>query len=604
MRRARHRALVGVSPVASERCRELGAGRRWSTQFCVPHDRQIEEVRMSDDLPSVPPPGSGAYRSVVLLLLAAAIAGAVLAGVSGLALRNPVVVDAALALLLASSALLGVAWAEATRAHPREPRIKIRDWQGGLGIVCVLGLTVALAARWSPPRPLSLAVVATVLALILAAAGVTGSAATYLAAVDPERLPEGPGLSRGARVLAWVLVAAALAVALAWAGVLGAVRALHLLVLALDTIVCCEFLFAARAASGPGRIFPSDVVVLSVLGSRANPLASAVDAAERQLGIDLRSTWALALVRRSAEPLVVGLLAIGWLSTSATVVGLEEQGLVEHLGVAVGRDPLAPGLHFHWPWPVDRVVRIPVQRVQTLHVGHEGEEKAGPENVLWAREHGEAEYTLLLGNGRDLIAVDAAVQFLVSDPRAWRYRCQNPAEALRAIAYRAVMKSTVGLTLTQALSENVSALAGQMRAVMQADADLLGLGISVVGFTVGGMHPPVLVATDYQAVVSAALSKTTATIDAQAYRNAMVPAAEADAVRSENVARAEGALAAAKAAGDAWSFRALESSFLAAPQEYRFRRRLEALESGLAGRHYTVLDARIQRDGGDLWLMK
>ncbi|HKC52066.1 MAG TPA: protease modulator HflK [Myxococcota bacterium] len=556
---------------------------------------------MPDIVPSATLPSSGAYRSVVLLLLAAAIAGAVLAGVGGLVLRNPVVVDAALALLLSSSALLGVAWAETTRADPREPRVRIRAFQGGIGIVCVLGLTVALAARWSPPRPLSLGVVAALLALIFAAAGASGAVAAYFTGVDPERLPEAPGLSRGARILAWVLVLAALAVALAWAGAFGALRTLHFLVLALDTIVCSEFLFVARP---PGRAFPSDVVVLSVLGSRANPLASAVDAAERQLGIDLRSTWALALVRRSAEPLAVGLLAIGWLSTAVTVVGLEERGLLERLGVAVGGDPLAPGLHFHWPWPVDRVVRIPVTRVQTLHVGHEGEEKPGPEDVLWAREHGEAEYTLLLGDGRDLIAVDAAVQFLVSDPRAWRYRCQNPAEALRAIAYRAVMKSTVGLTLAQALSENVAALARQMRVMMQADADSLGLGISVVGFTVGGMHPPVLVATDYQAVVSAALSKTTAAIDARAYRNALVPAAEAEAVTSQNVARADGALARAKAAGEAWSFKALESSFLAAPQEYRFRRRLEALESGLAGRHYTVLDARIQRDGGDLWLMK
>ncbi|MFI5316054.1 MAG: protease modulator HflK [Myxococcota bacterium] len=545
----------------------------------------------------------------MLLLLAAAFAGVWLAGVGGLALRNPVVVDAALAFLLATSALLGVAWAETRRAGPREPRFLLRELQGGIGVLCVLGLAVAGAARWSAPRwsaprPLSLEGVAAVLAMTLAAAGVTGSAAAYLATVDPERLPEAPGLSRGARLLAWVLVLAALAVALAWAGSPGAVRSLHFLVLAIDALVCGEFLLVARPAGAPRRAFPSDVVVLSVLGSRANPLASIVDTAERQLGIDLRSTWALALVRRSAEPLAVGLAAIGWLSTALTVVGLDEQGLVERLGVAVAGDPLAPGLHFHWPWPVDRIVRIPVRRVQTLHVGHEGEEKAGPEDVLWAREHGEAEYTLLLGDGRDLIAVDAAVQYLVSDPGAWRYRCQNPADALHAIAYRAVMKSTVGLTLAQALSENVAALAGQMRAMMQADADSLGLGVSVIGFTIGGMHPPVLVATDYQAVVSAALSKATAAIDAQAYRNAIVPAAEAETVTGENVARADGALARAKATGEAWSFRSLESSFRAAPQEYRFRRRLETLESGLAGRHYTVLDARIQRDGGDLWLMK
>jgi len=559
---------------------------------------------MSDDLPGVSPPSLGPYRSVLLLLLAAAIAGLFVAGVSGIALRNPVLVDAALALLLSGSALLGPAWGERRFAERGVGQIGLREVQAAIAIVCALGITAAFGARWGPQRPLSLGSLAAIAALLGAAAGVTASAGVYLAGVDPRRLPEGPGLSRGARVLAWILVLAALAVGLDWVGASRAVRGLHFLVLAVEAIVCVEFVLVARGAARPDRAFPSDVVVLAVLGSRANPLASAVDFAERQLGIDLRSTWALALVRRSAEPLAVALLALGWLCTSATVVGLEEQGLVERLGVPVAGDPLPPGLHLHWPWPIDRVVRIPVRRVQTLHVGHEGEEKAGPEDVLWAREHGEAEFTLLLGDGRDLIAIDAAVQYFVSDPRAWYYRSQNPADALRAIAYRAVMKSTVGRTLTQALSENVAALASQMRAMVQAEADSLELGVHVVDFTIGGMHPPVQVATDYQAVVSAALSKTTAAIEAQADRNTVVPAAEAAAVTAENVALADGALARAKAAGEAWSFRALESSFRAAPQEYRFRRRLEALESSLAGRHYTVLDARIQRDGGELWLTK
>jgi len=38
-----------------------------------------------------------------------------------------------------------------------------------------------------------------------------------------------------------------------------------------------------------------------------------------------------------------------------------------------------------------------------------------------------------------------------------------------------------------------------MRAAVQRDADTLGIGVDVLAFTVGGMHPPVLVAAAYQA---------------------------------------------------------------------------------------------------------
>ena len=104
---------------------------------------------------------------------------------------------------------------------------------------------------------------------------------------------------------------------------------------------------ASSRSSGPRtralETFPLDLGVLSALGNRTNVLASVLDAGERQLGIDLRSTWALTVVRRSLEPLVIGLCFVGWLSTSLTVVGVDEQGLVERLGVPVGGQPLRAG---------------------------------------------------------------------------------------------------------------------------------------------------------------------------------------------------------------------------------------------------------------------
>jgi len=451
----------------------------------------------------------------------------------------------------------------------------------------------------SPPTPLTAEIAAGV---CLVAAGLTATAASYLADIDVIRFPEGPGLCRGGRVITWMFLLAAASVGLAWFGQQTALQVLHFAILAVDAGVCLSLFIAKQPKTETFDGFPLDFGLLSALGSRPNILASVLDTGERQLGIDLRSTWALTVVRRSIEPLLIGLCLLAWLSTSLTVVGVQEQGLIERLGVPVEGKPLSPGLHLHYPWPVDQVFRIPVQRVQALQVGHEGQAGEGPENVLWAVEHAPNEYTLLLGNGRDLVTVDAAVQYRIADARAWRYHTQNPADALRAIAYRAVMRSTVNRTLDQALSQNLITLTEQMRAMVQHDADVMGLGVDIVGFTVGGMHPPVPVAPDYEAVVSAELGKVTSVVDAQAYLNQTVPAAEASAITSENTARADGAQALSLAAGEAWSFRTLESQYRAAPGEYFFRRRLETLEKGLVGRRYTVIDSRFQRDGGELWL--
>lgn len=476
---------------------------------------------------------------------------------------------------------------------------KMRETMAVLGAIA-LWCVLQVDTSGFPPYPVPATIA---IGLCLIAAGIAATAAKYLSDIDAAALPEAPGLRRGARVIAWIFLFAGLSIGLAWLNQRALLKTLYSLLLLVNATFCWGLWRAKGKREKDATVYPLDLSVLAALGSRSNIFGSLLDWSERRLGIDLRSTWALAVLRSSLEPLVLSLLLIGWLSTSFTVVGLEEQGLVERLGVPVGGEPLGAGLHLHLPWPIDKVFRIPVRRVQLIEVGHEGEEKPGPENVLWAVEHAPNEFTLLLGNGRDLITVDAGVQFRVRDAKAYRYSCQNPDQTLSAIAYRAVMRNTVNLTLSEALSQNVAILTSRMREMIQSEADSLGLGVEVLGFTVGGMHPPVAVAKDYQGVVSAEVKKVTAVVRAQVYRVRVLPEAEATALVAVNGAHAEGAEAMGKAAGEAWSFRTLESQYRASPNEYFFRRRLETLEKGLANRGFTLVDARFERDGGELWVI-
>jgi regulator of protease activity HflC (stomatin/prohibitin superfamily) len=599
------------------------------------------------------------YTSVIVLLLVAALLGMSVSFAGGMLLYNKVLLDVAVAQMISVGILLGVLarfferhrppaahiepaivvtadpganapGGEASLASEEAPAatgarrdpwiVKLRPWRemreqaipqllkaGHPRVICmVTGVAGALALALDlgridyvilPPVILEYAGIgiATVAAILSAVV------ARYLLNLDTAELPETRALGRAARVMCWLFCIAALSTVAEVFDQRPVIHVLHFAVVAILAAVTYALITTARSSPEAVEIFPVDLAPFAVLGSRPNLFASILDAGERQLGIDLRSTWALTVVRRTLEPLAICLLLLAWLSTSLTVVGLEEVGLVERTGVPVAGVPLEPGLHVHWPWPVDKVFRIPVKRVESLEIGHGGVESPGPENVLWAVAHAPNEFSLLLGNGRDLITVDAAVQYRVTDPHAWRYNCQNPAAALAALAYRAVMRNTVNRTLADALSENVAKLTGDMRSAVQRGADSLGLGVTVLDFTVGGMHPPVEVAPAYQAVVTAEIHKVTAVISANAYRNQVLPAAETYALVGSNAARAEGADALGRAAGEAWAFRTLEAQYHAAPEDYRFRRRLEALETGLMSRPFTVVDARYMRDGGELW---
>jgi regulator of protease activity HflC (stomatin/prohibitin superfamily) len=588
------------------------------------------------------------YRGAVVVIASATLLGAATAVLTGRAWGNPVFLDLAVTMTIATAVLAEIAIVQTARDRPTtwnelagalavsspapSPDVETQTatdlrslWTARLVAATTrltrwltrvrqsdrVGLRAAVigfGAMWGvtrfgnelyflPPRTAAIGFGTCVLAAAMAAV-----TTQYLAHIDSPRFPEAPGLARAARVVGWLFVLAGASVVLAWGAQPAPIRLIHVVLVMLNTVVCVELATAKRAAGAFEDGFPLDLGVLSVLGSRANVLASVLDAMEAQLGVDLRSTWALTVVRRGAEPLIICLATLAWLSTSLTVVGPDEDALVERLGVPVDAAALQPGLHLHWPWPIDRVFRIPVRHVQTLTVGHEGEEEGGPEDVLWARQHAANEYTLLLGNGRDLITIDAQVQYTIADPKAWRYRTQNPSQALSAIAYRAVMANTVNKTLADALSENVVSLTKRIHAQVQQEADALGLGVQILSFTVGGMHPPVDVAADYQAVVSAAVRRMTVVADAQSYRNGVLPRADATAVATINRGRAEGADALGRATGEASSFLQLQSQYGANPQEFLFRRRLEQLEKDLTGRSFTIVDSRIQRDGGELWV--
>jgi membrane protease subunit HflK len=605
--------------------------------------------------PAEPPvtPERDPHASVIVLLFVASIVGAAMAIKGGELIFDKVLLDVAVGLGLAAVMLLGVLAAIFERRRPPviivAPSAEVTPTEtpepapaaGGLGAQPVLHESPRpwtwpevrekaeeLFRTYTRPRMLSAAAATASAAALVAvlwridylitpallaekiglpvavvAAVFAALAARYLANLDATALPEAPGLTRAARATAWLFLFAAASIGAGWLGQHTIVRVLHFIVVAIVASVSYALFRAGREMADGDKVFPVDLGPFSMLGSRPNVFASILDAGERQMGIDLRSTWALTVVRRTIEPLAISLLLLAWLTTALTVVAPEEVGIVERSGVAVAGDPLSPGLHVHWPWPVDKVFRIAVKRVQSIEIGHGGVEAPGPENVLWAVAHAPNEFSLLLGNGRDLITVDAAVHYQIVDAHAWRYNCQNPADALSALAYRAVMRNTVNRTLAEALSENVAQLTEDMRSTVQRGADSLGLGVAIVGFTVGGMHPPVEVAAAYQAVIGAEIRKVTAVVSANAYRNQIVPQAEAISLVGSNIARAAGADALARAAGDAWSFRTIEAQYRSAPEDYRFRRRLETLESALAGHPFTVVDARFMRDGGELWMI-
>jgi regulator of protease activity HflC (stomatin/prohibitin superfamily) len=126
------------------------------------------------------------------------------------------------------------------------------------------------------------------------------------------------------------------------------------------------------------------------------------------------------------------------------------------------------------------------------------------------------------------------------------------------------------------------------------------LDVLHVGFI--SLHPPVGIATAYEDVVSAEIERETRAARGRVYQESTVPAAEAEATRQLQDTEAEAARRLAEAKGAAVRFLATLGASRTGPELFRFRRRLEALEEGLAGRSLFIVDHRLRTGAGELWI--
>ena len=334
-----------------------------------------------------------------------------------------------------------------------------------------------------------------------------------------------------------------------------------------------------------------------------NLLRGWILAVESKLGLDISTAQAIATLRRGAEPALWLSVALTWATTSLQPVLPHESGVHYRLGALANPDPLPPGLHLILPWPIDRLDRVETGRIHRIGVGHpESAPEPGPESRFWAKQHGKEEFTLLLGNGKDLVSLDGELLYRIQDPVAWRTTSQNPEAALEAFAYEAVMRRTVDRDLAGVLSDRLQDFTVDVHQAVQTRADVEGLGVEVLRFSLTALHPPVAMAEAYQNVVSAQIQAETSVIEAHAQAARTLSVARSAGI--ERVASSKAAALERRSAAsvEAAGFTGLRASIAADPALFRLRHRLERVERALQGQRVLIIDHRIEQEGGELWI--
>jgi membrane protease subunit HflK len=228
-----------------------------------------------------------------------------------------------------------------------------------------------------------------------------------------------------------------------------------------------------------------------------------------------------------------------------------------------------PGLNIQYPSFIDDVVRINVGQVRSI-----------------------THKATMLTQDENIVDVEVAVQWRISDPADYTFNVYDPSATLRQVAESAVRQVIGKSKLDFVLTEGRSEIAQRQQEVMQKILNDYRTGILVATVEMQPAKPPEQVKAAFDDAIKAREDEQRLVNEAEAYRNEIIPQARGEAARMREEANGYKASVIARAEGEAARFDQLLAEYERAPAITRQRLYLEAMESVLSRTGKVLLDAK------------
>jgi membrane protease subunit HflK len=279
--------------------------------------------------------------------------------------------------------------------------------------------------------------------------------------------------------------------------------------------------------------------------------------------------------------LIAGVVLLIWLGTGFFIVQEGQQAVITQFGKY--KSSVGAGFNWRLPYPIQRHELIFVTQIRSVDVGRDTVIK-----TTGLRE------SAMLTEDENIVEIKFAVQYRLSDARAFLFESKNPSDAVVQAAETAVREVVGKMRMDSALSEERDQIAPRVRTLMQKILDRYKVGIEVVGINLqqGGVRPPEQVQAAFDDVLKAGQERERAKNEAQAYANDVVPRAVGSASRLKEEADAYKARIVAQAQGDSQRFKSVLAEYQKAPQVTRDRMYLDSMQQIYSNVTKVMVDSR------------
>ena len=194
--------------------------------------------------------------------------------------------------------------------------------------------------------------------------------------------------------------------------------------------------------------------------------------------------------------LLLAVVLVIWLVSGLYIVGPDEKGIVLHFGRHIASTD--PGLHWHWPFPVESVLQPKVTEVQRIEIGFRTIDPGPP-----ARYTDVASESLMLTGDENIIDIDLAIQYRIADPARYLFKVRGLPDAVKS-AGEASLREVIGRRhIDEALTVGKLEIQEETRTLLQSILDAYESGLQVMAVQLQDVAPPKQVLDAFKDVASA-----------------------------------------------------------------------------------------------------
>jgi membrane protease subunit HflK len=265
----------------------------------------------------------------------------------------------------------------------------------------------------------------------------------------------------------------------------------------------------------------------------------------------------------------------------------DELGVVLRFGKQVRE--VQPGLNYHLPYPIERVLTPKALRVNKIDIGMRQIEDARRGSIV----RDVPEESLMLTGDENIVDVDFSVLWKVQPTGVGNYlfNIQNPEGTVKAVAESA-MREVIGRSEIQPILTGArQTIETAVHDLMQKTLDDYGAGIIVQQVQLQKVDPPTQVIDAFRDVQAARADLERSVNEAQTYANRVVPEARGRVAQITQAAEAYRQQTVAEATGQTARFLKIYDEYKKAPDVTRLRMYLETMERVLGGTNKIILDS-------------